>query len=170
MVYTYSTIRPLLTTGSVILWKGNGVIPWLIRRWSEYSHASLVIRLNNHDELKDRVWLVEALEGGLELRLLSERMYGYNGRTFAMVNDLDTHQQAIVREFAMEQCGKGVRYDYRGLFRNIFGRVSQDADKFFCSEFVCAALRLAQGCSRPNAPRPGDLPRCCKRNVVEVVA
>ena len=48
------------------------------------------------------------------------------------------------------------------LFRNIFGKVNNDARKYFCSEFVwlnwVAAGYMAVGKDVIKAPRPGDFP------------
>ncbi len=153
-----------MLTGTVILWQGNSLLSRAIRMFTRYSHASLVVR-DLDPEKRDRVWLVEALETGLELRLLSERIKGYNGRVFAFrPTGLDVlGRQERVKSFALDQCGRGIRYDYAGLFANILGRVSQDASRYFCSEFVATALEQA-GINRiasfrdERAARPGDIP------------
>lgn len=161
--YGYSALRPWLRTGSIILWQGNSPLSRAIRIFSRYSHASLVIRdLDGLD--RERVFLVEALETGLELRLLSERVKDYDGRVFAFRPcGLTLDREERIKSFALTECARGIRYDYGGLLANIFGRVSQDARRYFCSEFAAVALeqvgvnRLAPFRSK-RAPRPGDIP------------
>lgn len=134
-----------------------------IRLFTPYSHASMAIRgLDSLD--RNRVFLVEALETGLELRLLSERIKDYEGRAFAFRPfGLTKGARGRVKSFALDQCGRGIRYDYGGLFANMFGRVSQDARRYFCSEFAAVALEQA-GINRiasfrdERAARPGDIP------------
>lgn len=163
-IYGYPALRPWLTTGAVILWRGDSLLSRAIRLFTPYSHASLVVRdLDSLD--RNRVFLVEALETGLELRLLSERIKGYNGRVFAFrPYGLAKCVQERVKSFAIDQCARGIRYDYKGLFANIFGRVSEDARRYFCSEFAALALEQA-GVHRsapflgPRAARPGDIPK-----------
>lgn len=163
-IYGYPVLRPWLTTGAVILWQGRSLLSRAIRLFTPYSHASLVVRgLDDLD--RNRVFLVEALETGLELRLLSERVKGYNGRVFAFrPYGLTKSAQGRVKSFAIDQCARGIRYDYKGLLANIFGRVSEDARRYFCSEFAALALEQA-GVYRSapflgfHAARPGDIPK-----------
>jgi hypothetical protein len=156
---TYSELRPLLITGAIVLWKSPGIIPWLIRQWSEYSHASLIVRLDDYVELKDRVWLVEALAQGISLGILSKELEGYKGEAFVLIPELNIHQQSIIRQFALNECGERVDYDFFGLFANVFGRISFDVRKYICSEFCYQAMVECGQCPVMNqAPRPGDLP------------
>jgi hypothetical protein len=161
--YAYDAIRPWLATGTVILWQGNDLLGRAIRLFTEFSHASLVVR--ELDPLSiERVDVIEALATGLEMRHLSERMAGYNGRVFAFRPlDLTADIQARVKSFALDECGKGVRYDYAGLFANALGRVSEGANRYFCSEFAARALEqggIARLKAHRNgeAARPGDIP------------
>jgi hypothetical protein len=161
----YDAIRPRLATGCAVLWKGNGLLSRAIRLFSEFSHASLIVRLDAYQGLTDRVFLVEALATGLELRLLSERIKGYDGEVdIFFPRGLGQDQQNAVRDFALVQCAKAVPYAYGSLFANILGHVSEDAHKYFCSEFVWAAWLAARIVARrPDdfAPRPGDIPLWC---------
>lgn len=157
----YEDIRPRIQTGDAILWKGKGLISSLIMKWSCYSHASLVVRLREYEGLKKRVFLVEALSGGLEFRLLSERVKEA-GDAFWLPVNMTVGEALKSREHALVECAKAVPYDYGSLFKNIFGRVSNDAQKYFCSEFVwlnwIQAGRIPSKKMRLHAPRPGDLP------------
>lgn len=153
----YVLLRPQMSTGDAILWQGEGLISGAIRKFSKYSHASLVIQFRKGNR-KD-VFLVEALPSGLELRHLSSRLKEYKGRAFLYHTRALPFQRDIMWKFAMDNCAKGMPYDYRGLLNNMFGRVSQDSKLFFCSEFVWEAwIRGNYVEATEKAPRPGDIP------------
>jgi hypothetical protein len=159
----YADIRPWLTTGTVILWKGSDLLSRAIRLFSEFSHASLVVR-DIDPANQDRVHIIEALATGLEMRHLSSRIRGYNGRVFAFKPfGLGEETKVSIKSFALDECAKGVRYDYGSLFANALGRVSEEANRWFCSEFAAKALEQAGICRIPlfrdaGAARPGDIP------------
>ena len=155
-VVSYENVRDRMASGDVILWKGEGFISWLIRRFTDFSHASLVLRLKEFQGLRDRRFLVEALASGVELRLLSRRLRGYRGEAwwFPLKTDYQEKRAAIVA-WALNQIGKP--YDYGSLFRNILGRVSEDAHAYFCSELVFSSFKHAGLVSGSKAPRPGDI-------------
>ena len=160
---SYAAIRPWLTTGTIILWQGDDLLSRAIRCFSQFSHASLVMR-DLDPENTGRVEIIEALATGLELRHLSARIQGYSGRVFAFRPlGLTAEVRARVKSFALGECGRGVPYDYAGLLANILGRVSENAHRYFCSEFAARALERA-GVSRlpayrnGEAARPGDIP------------
>ncbi|SFM85060.1 YiiX/YebB-like N1pC/P60 family cysteine hydrolase [Thermodesulforhabdus norvegica] len=167
----YYTARPHIKTGDAILWKGNGLISRLIRLWTPFSHASLVLRFKRHDTLQDRVFLVEALTSGLELRLLSKRLEHYNGRAYWFHIDVDEKAESAIIDYALTMCASGIPYDYGSLIKNIFGRVSADATRFFCSEFVFNTWVEAGILSMPpsgKAPRPGDIPKWVRGILTEL--
>lgn len=154
----YHSLRPKICTGDVILWQGNSLVSRLIRQWSTFSHASLVIRFRRGH--RNRVFLVEALSKGLVLRSLSSRLEKYNGKAFWQHVRATPEERGRAWAFAINACSRDIPYDYGSLFRNIFGRVSSNARKYFCSEFVWCAL-VASGIVQDRegkAPRPGDLP------------
>ena len=147
-----------MQSGDVVLWKGRGIISRLIRIWSEYSHASLVLRLKEFENLKDRRFLLEALSSGIELRLLSRRLEEYSGEAwwFPLKSIYDrTGVRQEIATWALKQVG--IKYDFDSLFRNALGRVSADAKQYFCSEFVYLAYKQAGLVKRQKAPRPGDI-------------
>uniref|UniRef100_A0A6M3J9D6 Putative peptidase n=1 Tax=viral metagenome TaxID=1070528 RepID=A0A6M3J9D6_9ZZZZ len=158
----YSELRSKMATGDCILWSGSGIISGLIK-WktkSKISHASLVVRLKKYEGLKDRVFLVEALPSGLELRLLSERAHSYKGSVYLAHQALMTKgQRRICRARALTKVAEDVKYDYGSLFRNVVGKVNVDARRFFCSEFVWWIWNEAHYHEniKNEAPVPGDL-------------
>lgn len=160
---SYDSIRPWLTTGTVILWQGDDLLGRAIRLFTRFSHASLVVR--ELDPLNaERVDVIEALATGLEMRHLSDRIAGFHGRVFAFQPlGLTPDAQARVKSFALTECGKGVRYDYAGLVANALGRVNEGARRYFCSEFAARALEQGGIARIPayrngRAARPGDIP------------
>jgi hypothetical protein len=172
---SYAAIRPWLATGTVILWRGDDLLGRTIRLFTEFSHASLAVRgLDPSDA--ERVFLVEALATGLELRILSERVRGYRGRVFAWrPASLPEDVQRRVKSFALKECGRGVPYDYAGLFANMLGHVSEGWRRFFCSEFAAKALEQAGIARRPRyrngyAARPGDIPAWFAGSIREIGA
>lgn len=161
----YRSVRPHVVTGDAILWKGRSLVARMIRLWTPFNHASLVVRLQRYDTLEQRVFLVEALASGLELRLLSKRLENYDGEAFWFHVEMTEEQRSQILDFALTTCASGIPYDYESLFKNILGRVSADATKYFCSEFVFDAWVHAGVTYYPpsgSAPRPGDIPNWVK--------
>lgn len=158
----YEKIRASLDTGAVLLWRDDSFISRAIRFFSSgsnwrasFSHASLVVRGG------DRVLTVEALVRGVQPTYLSERLGAYSGEVYALIPKVDEDHKKCIQIFAEEACCRNKGYDFDGLFSNIFSRVSTEASRFFCSEFVYQTL-AACGVTSPRndnlAPRPADLP------------
>ncbi len=153
----YYSIRQFMSSGDCILWKGKGIVSRLIRLYSKYSHASLVLRLTEFEGLKDRRFLLEALPSGIELRLLSERLKQYDGEAYWMKLKLDREDEkrTKIAEWGLKQVGKG--YDYGSLFKNAVSKVNADGRRYFCSEYVYMAYREVGLVEEQKAPRPGDI-------------
>lgn len=165
----YKDLRSNIKTGDCILWQGESLLSRVIRYFSEYSHASLVIRLNEYEGLKDRVFLVEALSYGLKLKLLSERIRDYDGKVFHFEVPLEIDERDRIRAFSLIKCAEGIPYDYHSLFWNALGRVNMDAKRYFCSEFVWAAWRAVGFVGQVGtAPRPGDIPKWVKGKLARI--
>lgn len=153
----YKAIRPKMQTGDLILWSSSSIIGWLIRKFSgsDVNHASLVIRFTEYDV--NRVYVLEALEFGIVLRALSERLGGHNGQAYwlPVIDELNSRRDDV-GSIALANVGK--RYDYGSLFKQIACRVNMDAQKFFCSEyFAYCWQRAGVPYYQSKAPRPGDL-------------
>ena len=127
------------------------------------------MRLREYKKLKDRVFLVEAIHGGLEFRLLSQRLE-CGDRAFWLPVNMNENQVRRSREHALIECSKGVPYDYGSLFRNAFGRVNADARKYFCSEYIWLNWVYANMADNEGliAPRPADLPGLVKSDPLEI--
>lgn len=168
----YESARATLRTGDIVLWKGNSLLSRAIRIWSKYSHASLVVRFNPSSDgttLGDQVFLIEALGSGLEFRRMSTRILKYDGKVHVLQPVMAEESRRAVFDFAFSRLADGIGYDYGGLFANVFGRVSSDANRYFCSEFAYAALaHCGIVPKRDKAPRPGDMPDWIPGDVFEL--
>lgn len=178
----YIQVRERIRTGDAILWRSHGWMPSLIRLWSDYTHSSLVVRLDEYEGLHDRVFLVEALPRGLTLTLLSKRLAETEGGAWLFQPEgLGEPQIDKLRVSALVNVALQVRYDFKGLLENMLGRVSMDARRYFCSEHVwhewnqagvltpavltdIGARQHAEG----KAPRPGDIPRWIRGSLMDL--
>ncbi|HUU39867.1 MAG TPA: YiiX/YebB-like N1pC/P60 family cysteine hydrolase [Desulfatiglandales bacterium] len=159
----YNRFKAQMKSGDCLLWQSRSIIGWLIRKFTsaKVNHAGLVIRPPEYGHFKDRRFTVEALEQGIQLRLLSERLREFKGRVwwYPLRDEYEECRDKIA-EWALEQ--EGTPYDYHSLFANIAGRVSADTKRFFCSEFCFMGWKEAGipvfRCIK-QAPRPGDIPK-----------
>jgi len=152
----YSQHQNQINSGDVILWKGDGAISRLIRLYGGYSHASLVLRLDEFKGLTDRRFILEANASGIELRILSWRIKKYDGEAWWLpLQDEYLSVREKIVTWALGQVG--TPYDFHSVFKNIFGRVSVDCQKYFCSEYVFLAYQAAGLVQGDTAPRPGDI-------------
>jgi len=131
----------------------------------------MVIRFADYEEKNgaSRRFTLEALEHGIDLHLISRRLETFRGKVYwhALQERFDD-KRPLLGATALKYVG--VKYDYRSLFKNILGKVSAEASKLFCSEYVYVTftscqftpetddkmlLQLAEG----KAPTPVDMPK-----------
>jgi uncharacterized protein YycO len=155
----YYTYRDKMQTGDLIQWSGCGIISGLIKliSWSKFNHSSIVIRPSELGVFKDRRFILEALESGIVVRLLSERIRTYGGHAwwYPLKDDFMDIREDLGK-WALDK--EGTPYDFGSLFKNIFGHVSADAREFFCSEFVAMNYKEHGMIDFKKAPRPVDMP------------
>jgi len=149
-----SLIGRILTQYSAAGRIDSGCLPELQEAWEAYDHSQ------SERYLRSRRFVLEALEGGIVLRLLSERLKAHKGCAWWYpLKDKFAACAPGMGAWALGQVG--VPYDFGSLFANILGRVSADARKFFCSEFwYMAAVNGGIKIDWPHggkAPRPGDI-------------
>ena len=153
----YLSVRPMMQTGDLLLWRSGSLLGRLIRWFSksDVNHAGIVIRFTEYDT--ERVYTLEALEHGFVLRALSERLLNHNGKAYwvPLVPDCDPLRHAMGR-FGLQFVG--TQYDYKDLFVQAVKRAHLNPDALFCSEAVAAIWHKA-GIPRQSkyAPRPGDI-------------
>jgi hypothetical protein len=150
----YMSVRHQMKTGDLLQWHSNSLIGAIIR-WRTHSnvnHSSLVLRLDEYAGKEDRRWTTEALEHGTVVDLLSRRLADYDGSVwwYPLRDELEGKRKSI-GEKALELIG--VPYDYGSIIKQIFGRVSANARRLFCSEYCY----ISYGYSG-KAPTPADMP------------
>ena len=155
----YDGLRHLINTGDLIEFASNGLIGRTIMAVTGRgaSHSSLVIRLPY--EGSERRYIIEAVRTGLEFHLISDVLKHYDGRViwYGLRPDYDG-KRAFIGEWAMNELSQHRKYDFGGVIAQLWGRVSLDSKKYFCSEIIDAAY-IAAGIIQPDpagARRPGD--------------
>jgi hypothetical protein len=161
----YHSHRPAMQTGDLLVWKSDNVVGRLIRKLThaQVNHAGLIIRFQQYDQ--DRVYTLEALDSGIVLRALSERVKNHKGRAWWYpLKEEYSKARSNVGRTAL--CYVGVKYDFRSLFRQAMARASVEASRLFCSEYVYLVWRDAgivpedmhEREGKKGAPYPGGLP------------
>lgn len=152
----YHALRPAMGTGDVLEFASDTLLGKLIR-WKtghDVNHTSMIIRFQQYDT--DRVFLLEALEHGIVLNLLSKRLREFSGKVFwlPLAEQFDAKRRWIGQS-ALKYVG--VKYDYDSILKQLVGRVSVEAHRLFCSEFVYLSLRdAAMPVYCKDAPQPGE--------------
>ncbi len=165
-LFLYENMKPSIKTGDLIEWKSRSILGWIIRRFSPLSHTSMVCCLSQYrDNTEMRRYVIEAEANGVEPNLLSVDLSRFNGEAYwlPLKSKFDSYRE-YMGELAQDFIG--VKYDYSGLFRNVFGHVSAEADKLFCSEMAFLIYqkaipmekfpREAMDLYMADAPRPGE--------------
>ncbi len=153
----YQSIRHKMKDGDLLLWRGKSVIARLIQLFNQhYNHASLVIEAERHHTR--RVLLYEALSRGVEPEFLSARIDRYNGECwwFPLRKEYEAYRPAL---YQAGNSYAGTPYDYKTLFKNIFGLMPIDVEALICSEYCFVVGRDARlPCKGiTKTPRPDGL-------------
>lgn len=152
----YNAVKARIQTGDLLMWSSDSLIGKAIR-WrtlSEFSHASLAIRLADYEGAEGRRFTTEALADGVVLNILSTRLAHYEGR--AWWYPLDEQKCGISRVQVGERALAliGTPYDYQSILRLCLRRVSTEINKLFCSEYAAICYGL-----EGEAPTPADMPK-----------
>ena len=159
----YYEVQSFIRTGDHLGWKSKGIIGRLIRlkTGNTINHSSMAIRLR-YPGLEKRRFEMGALNRGMEFHMLSRMLEKYNGKVwwYPLKDDYDPLRVEIA-EKAFDIID--VKYDYGSLFKNLLGRVSTEASKFFCSEaynWILNTVGIDTGFSLGGkAPTPADIDR-----------
>jgi hypothetical protein len=154
----YNLCRDRIKTGDCIEFRTNSIVGWLIRKVTgkEETHTAKVIRFDLIDP--DRIYLLEALDHGIELNLLSERLKKQNGNAWwvPLMPEFD-NKRLLLGMYSLRWVG--TPYDYFSIFKQLFNKVKINAKRFFCSEFA-NAVDIKAGLpvkKMKYAPRPGEM-------------
>ena len=128
--------RENMLSGDMLEFKSNSLIGRMIRCKTDkkVNHSSLIVKMLG------RIFTLESLGSGIELHLLSNRVRDFNGKIYYYPLKDDFYRDAIAG-WALDQIDK--KYDYPGVFANLFGKVNVDGRLYFCSEYVQAAYKHA---------------------------
>jgi len=162
----YEAVRDQFKTGDCLAWHSNSLVGAGIR-WRtvpsgipkdsplSVNHVSGVLRLKEYEGLQRRVFITEALEHGTVLNLLSRRLEEFDGYVYwyPLKRSWDDQRQAIGERLLQYI---GIEYDYKSIAEQIFGSVSVNVKKLFCSEYVYFSYGFSG-----KAPNPYQL---CKRD------
>jgi len=154
----YDILRRDIHSGDLIEWGSHTFLGWLIRRFTgrDVNHTSLALELSFFKVLEHRRFILEALELGIRVNLLSMRMERFKGEVYHIkLRPEYNHLRDAIAGWALCQIGK--KYDYPSLIRQAIGKVNLDAKKYFCSEYAYAAYKevgiIPEG---GKVPRPGE--------------
>lgn len=153
----YDGLRNVIKTGDLIEFASNGFIGRTIMAVTHkgVSHSALVIRLPY--EGSPRRYIIEAVRTGVEFQLLSDVLQHYDGTViwYGLKKEYDDKREGI-GEWAFQELSQHKAYDFGGVVAQLWGRVSLDARKYFCSEWIDAAY-IEAGIIKPN-PRGSRVP------------
>ncbi len=148
-IIPYAQYRALIKNGDVFLYRGTGLVSWLIQKItsSPYSHVGIAAWWNT------RLMVLEAVGKGVVASPLSENLKRYHGRVDyywckTPITDMD---RLRMLDFAQMQLGKkynlmevvwmGVRVLLRLKLKDKDGDLKHAAGQYFCSEYVARTFR-----------------------------
>ncbi len=142
----YELVRPELTTGDLLQWRGRYPFSKIIRTGTKqyFNHSSFLIRLQ---EFSDHIYSIEALENGLFMYRLSTLLKKYDGSVEVFRLDPE-YADCATAAAAWLLDRQGVPYDWSGCLSNralLYERLGLDVpveiepaneSALFCSESV----------------------------------
>lgn len=155
---TYTTLRPVLKTGDIVLFAGKGGISdWI--KWfsgSTWSHVGMIVRSDEWDMLL--LWesttlttLADVESGqcirGVQLVPFGERLRQYKGDVAVRLLSrfVTDPMRLLLREFRREVRGRPYERRYfellKAAYDGPFGGNTEDLSSLFCSELVAEAYQ-----------------------------
>jgi len=144
----YEDVRHRIRAGDVIAFGGRGIIPWIIKRWTNYpcSHVGIVTRCQVQGVAGESVRVMESTRlngytGVVETRL-SKRVRQYDGEVWLLQLANHIRRGLDLKKFwKFIYAAEGRPYDLWQAIRSP-GSIdcSEDGRKYFCSELVAAGL------------------------------
>lgn len=137
-IFMYNGYRDQLQDGDVLEWASSGIIGKIIqwRAKTDVSHTSGVVWLRH------RLFTLEASGKNFHPTYLSRYMQRCKKKVYwlPLKPEYDELRNKVV-DAQMDLIG--TPYDYQNLVLSLFGRVSMDAKRVFCSEVIGHSLEKA---------------------------
>ena len=125
----------------------------LVRNWdnTDISHTELVLNVHDNDILQS--WSSSFMDGGVRGKSIK-----LNPENWLIVEIPITNDEY---KFIIDHIDKtrGLKYDVLGVFTNSIGAVSNNKQKWFCNEWVGAALQIME----PHRYRPASFHNIAQR-------
>ncbi len=154
---SFKDVEHEIQPGDLLLWSSKTLVSWIIRKWtcSDFSHASAALVLDNPEDGKRIVFTTEALSEGVVVSPLERRIKVYGGKCYWVpLKDIPPEEERKFTRRAVLMLGSD--YDFKSLFSFLAGKVSMDARKFFCSEYVRFIWQGTKTFGQ-EAPTPAEL-------------
>jgi hypothetical protein len=154
----YDNIKEQMKTADCLLFSSFSPIASGIKMFtnSQWSHSALVIRLSEYEGEERHRFYVEATAPVVKLTRLSAKMEDYTGYiAWLPLPDYYDDLRKNMGHLMLELLDK--KYDYKSILKQAFGRVSADANSFFCSE-LCGWVWGIHSEFFNMALRPADIP------------
>jgi len=155
--------RDEMENGDLLEFATDSIVGKTIRFFTgkDVNHTSILWCVDQFKNVRDRKFIMEALTHGIELNLISQRLTKYKGCVYwySLKDEYNKYRDEVASICLLaEGRTNEIKYDYLSLFRNMFGKVSVDVEKYsFCSEFVQWVLQESGILEKqPHALRPGE--------------
>ena len=155
----YDILRPCFNTGDLLLYKNW----WLIELFSEFSHASGIIRFDKFEETKGRIVLAEmfnqkSILPKMEFNYASERII--NQKTYWLPGGLNKYEQEKFKGLALHFKIQDVEYHFKTLLAKSFSHgewyhalnSDEGKKKLICSALYCLLWCYSKGLKLPDYP------------------
>lgn len=159
----YYKVRPKMGSGDLMEFASHSFIGSAIRFFTkqDVNHTAIMWHVDQFKSVRDRKFIMEALNDGIELNLISCRLKDYEGEVYWYPLKEEYHQyRDEVASICLLAEGRTdeIRYDFRSLVRQMWTKVSVDVEKHsFCSEFAQWVLQQAGILQElESALRPGE--------------
>ena len=159
----YLIYRHLMDNGDLIEFSTFSMIGKLIRLFTkkDVNHTALLWCVDEFKNIRDRKFIMEALNAGIELNLLSTRLKNYKGTAYwySLKDEFSEYRDEVACICLLaEGRTDELRYDYLSLLRQMYRKVSVDVEKHsFCSEFAQWVLQESGILKKQDiALKPGE--------------
>jgi hypothetical protein len=133
----YEVMRDMIAPGDIMSFIGTSPVSRIIQILSIPNHVAGVV--SGPECMCTRKLMIEADEGEVNARALSNEIRQYKGKIYwHRLNPCFDRWRSYIDSYYWEQIGK--KYDYKGFFSNIFGRINKNCERYICSELCQGAL------------------------------